>query len=256
MSGRIKLLICEDAKSTSSVVAQYFADAMVQNPNIVLGLATGGTPVPVYEKLVSKYRAGDLSFSEVTTFNLDEYVGLNPEHCQSYRYFMQENLFDHVDISEKQTHVPDGVAEDLKSGCLHYEAAIDRAGGIDLQLLGIGENGHIAFNEPGASASSRTSVVDLTKETIAANSRFFEAIGDVPKTAVTMGIGTILESKSIVLMATGENKATALARALDSNPGPDSPASYLSQARDVTFIIDRSASQHLSDETLKKADCI
>jgi len=253
MNHKIEIRIAEDPKFAAKHVALEFAKAIRKNPSIVLGLATGGTPVEVYRFLVDYYQKGEISFEQCTTFNLDEYVGLGPKHEQSYRYFMQQNLFNHIDVPEEKTHVPDGIAQDLKKACQDYEAAIKAAGGIDLQLLGIGENGHIAFNEPGSDARGRTEVVELTENTITANSRFFGSTDDVPRKAVSLGIGTILEAKEIILMATGESKAKAVARALEGEPCGDSPASFLQTTNKVIFVLDLAASKLLSEATCQAA---
>ncbi len=248
-----EIVICQDSKYAADCVAKQFALAIKEKPKIVLGLATGGTPVAVYEKLVCWNQNGEVCFNACKTFNLDEYVGLEPEHEQSYRYFMQDNLFNHVNVKKENTYVPSGIAEDLNQACVHYESEIHAAGGIDLQLLGIGENGHIAFNEPGSDPSGRTSVVNLTENTIKANSRFFEAIDDVPTTAVTLGIGTILEADRIILMATGKNKAEAVSRALTGEPALDSPASYLMTRNNVIFVLDSDAAEQLPESLLQSA---
>ena len=186
-----------------------------------------------------------LDFSSVASFNLDEYVGLSGEHSQSYRYFMNDNLFNHINIDKSKTHVPDGKAPDLAAGCAKYEADIRAAGGVDLQLLGIGSNGHIAFNEPGSAKDSRTREVDLTKGTISDNARFFEDISEVPKKAVTMGIGTILEAKKIVLIATGANKAEVVAKSIKDPESLDIPASFLQGHSDCIFVVDKEAAANL-----------
>lgn len=240
------LVVCDTPEEAARRVAERIAEAIRSQPDIVLGLATGGTPVGVYRELIRMHREESLDFSQVTSFNLDEYVGLGPEHPQSYRSFMQQQLFDHVNIEPSRTHVPDGLAADVEAHARAYEAEIEAAGGIDLQLLGIGDNGHIAFNEPGSPPDSRTRRVDLTEETIQANSRFFSSIDEVPRHAITMGIGTILEAKRIVLMATGERKAEAVARAVEGPTDPESPASQLQRADDVTFVLDKAAASDLS----------
>ena len=253
MSHQVEIRIASNAVNASKDVAAEFATALQANPKIVLGLATGGTPVGVYQHLVALYQAQKLSFRQCTTYNLDEYVGLGPDHHQSYRHFMQANLFDHIDIPTSQTFVPDGVVNPIEDSCADYESRIKSSGGIDLQLLGIGENGHIAFNEPGSDPKGRTSVVGLTDSTIAANARFFDSIDDVPREAVTMGIGTILESRRVVLMATGGNKAEAVARALDGQPDIDSPASFLTTRENVIFVLDKDAAAKVSDATIQSA---
>src|SRR4029078_11769993 len=176
-------------------------------PKCVLGLATGSTPLGLYRELIRLHRDEGLDFSRVVTFNLDEYVGLGPTHPQSYRYFMQSNLFDHINVDVRNTHVPDGRALDFESHCEQYERRIKEEGGIDLQVLGIGTDGHIAFNEPGSSLGSRTRLKTLTSETVADNARFFGSEREVPRLAITMGVGTILESRRCLLLAAGHNKA-------------------------------------------------
>lgn len=241
----ISLVIAEDASAAAAIVADQFANLIKAKPNAVLGLATGGTPVKTYQQLVQWVQQGQLSFQDVQSFNLDEYVGLKGDHPQSYRSFMNENLFEHVDIDLSRTHVPDGTAADLTTQCQEYEAMIREAGGIDLQLLGIGHNGHIAFNEPGSAADSRTRLVDLTTETIQANARFFDTIDEVPKQAVTMGIGTIMESKSIVLLATGEGKAEAVERMIQGPVDVELPASILQQHPSLTVVTDPAAASQI-----------
>jgi glucosamine-6-phosphate deaminase len=182
----------------------------------------------------------------VVTFNLDEYVGLSPDHDQSYRYFMDANLFNKVNIRKKNTHLPDGMATDLDAMCAAYEKAIKRAGGVDLQLLGIGGNGHIGFNEPGSPRNSRTRVVDLTPETIRDNSRFFKDESEVPRKAVSMGVATVLEAKEVVLIADGDHKAQAVARSVEGKMTPDVPASFLQEHGKCIFFLDRDAANRLS----------
>lgn len=237
----IKVLVCADASEVAKEGARVFAQALRDNPTIVLGLATGGTPVGMYKELIKMHGEGNLDFSQAVSFNLDEYVGLDGSHPQSYRYFMNDNLFNHVNIELDKTHVPSGKASDIDAACRQYEQAIKAAGGIDMQLLGIGSNGHIAFNEPGSAGDSRTHKVDLTERTIKDNARFFESMNDVPRQAVTMGIGTILEAKKIVLLATGANKADAVNKALKGPMSEDVPASFLQRHRDTLFIVDAEA---------------
>jgi glucosamine-6-phosphate deaminase len=239
-----KIVVCRDADAASGKVAEIIADAIRSQPKTVLGLATGGTPVGTYRELVRMHREDGLDFSHVTSFNLDEYIGLGPDHPQSFRHFMQQHLFDHVNIT--QTHVPDGLATDLALHARAYEENIRLAGGIDLQILGIGSNGHIAFNEPGSAADSRTRAIDLTPDTINANSRFFDSIDEVPRHAITMGIGTILEAKEIVLMAMGQGKADAVKRAIEDDPDVSHPASWLQHHDQVTFVLDRDAARQLA----------
>lgn len=240
------IMVCDTPAGAADRVAEIIAAAIRGNPQIVLGLATGGTPIPVYRELVRRHRDDSLDFSRLTTFNLDEYVGLGPGHPQSYRQFMQQHLFDHVNVDPLRTHVPDGLASSPTAHSGQYESQIRTAGGIDLQLLGIGHNGHIAFNEPGSSPDSRTRQVDLSEETIQANSRFFSAIDQVPRHAITMGIGTILEAKRIVLMAIGEHKSAVVERAIQGPIDRWLPASELRRNPDVTFVLDAAAASRLS----------
>lgn len=222
-------------------VASEIAALVRAKPTCVLGLATGGTPVECYRELVRLHREEGLDFSQVTTFNLDEYVRLAGSHPQSFRYFMQQHLFDHINIPSDATHVPSGIAEDMSLEAIRYEQDITRHGGIDLQLLGIGHNGHIAFNEPGTPRDSRTRIVSLTDATVKANSRFFESESEVPRTAISMGIGTILEAKRILMLATGEGKRDAVKCAVEGEISETCPASFLQEHHDVTFVIDAAA---------------
>lgn len=236
-----KVVTLQSPDDVADHVAELFAAAIVQQPEIVLGLATGGSPVATYRRLVDQHRTRRIDFARVVTFNLDEYIGLGSHHVQSFRYFMQRQLFDHVNISLANTYLPNGLAKDPTADAADYERQIQSAGGIDLQLLGIGTNGHIGFNEPGASVDTRTRSVTLTNETIQANARFFDSIDEVPTAAITMGIGTILDAKRIVLIATGEAKADALVAAVRGPVTSVCPASYLRTHPDVTFVIDEAA---------------
>jgi len=243
--GKVKLIICQDKQGVAKEAANIFAKAIREKPDIVLGLATGGTPVGMYKELIRMNEAEGLDFSKVTSFNLDEYLGLSGDHPQSYRYFMDANLFNHININKSNTHVPDGKAQDLSLGCQKYEEAIKQAGGIDLQLLGIGSNGHIAFNEPGSGADSRTRVIDLTERTIKDNARFFEDESQVPRKAITMGIGSILEAKKIILLATGISKKEAVVKSVKGPLVSDVPASFLQNHPDCVFVIDQEAASGL-----------
>ena len=240
-SFRPTIQVCPGSAEASHAVAELMAETIRQTPSCVLGLATGGTPMQTYRELVRAHQTARLDFSGVTTFNLDEYVGLGGEHPQSYRYFMQQQLFDHVNVDPQRTHVPNGMAADLAAHAVEYERLIAEAGGIDLQLLGIGHNGHIAFNEPGASRDSRTRVVPLTEQTIEKNARFFDSAEQVPRTAITMGIGTILEAKRIVMLATGRGKAEAIRLAVEGEIDESHPASLLRLHPAVTIVLDRDA---------------
>lgn len=225
--------------------ARFVAGLVRRRPDCVLGLATGGTPLGLYAELVRMHREEGLDFSRVVTFNLDEYVGLEPSHPQSYRYFMQQHLFDHVNIDPRNTHVPDGRALDFEAHCAQYERMIHEAGGIDLQVLGIGSDGHIAFNEPGSSLGSRTRLKTLTHETIRDNARFFGGEDAVPRLAVTMGVGTILESRQCLLLACGSHKAQAVADTIEGPVTAQVTASALQLHRDVIVVLDEEAARML-----------
>ena len=210
----------------------------------MLGFATGSTPLDLYAELVRLYEAGEISFKDVTTFNLDEYVGLEPTHDQSYRYFMDTNLFNLIDLDPAAVHIPSGIdtsAENLAA----YDAAIAQAGGVDMQLLGIGVNGHIGFNEPGTPLESLTHVVELTESTREANKRFFDSIDDVPTHAATMGIKTVMNAKKLMLIALGENKADAIAATINGPVTPEVPASVLQLHPDVVVFLDEGAASKL-----------
>ena len=241
----MKVIVCKDYDEMSRKAAEIFAERIKAKPDIVLGLATGSTPEGLYAELIRMNKAGDISFKQVRTFNLDEYVGLDPDHDQSYRYFMNAKLFDHVDIDKANTRVPGGKADDLAAECAAYEEAMKAAGGVDLQLLGIGSNGHVGFAEPGSPEDGRTSVVDLTESTIKDNSRLFASTGDVPRQAISMGIGTVLDAKEVVLVANKASKADAVARAVEGEPTTDCPASFLQKHPNVTFVIDEAAASKL-----------
>ena len=240
----IQVKICDTPDDVARAAASEIAALIRQRPDAVLGLATGSTPVRAYAELVRMNREG-LSFSRLTTFNLDEYWGLDGTHPQSYRYFMNHTFFAGTDIQLWNTHVPNGMAVDADLECEAFETKIRACGGVDLWLLSIGRNGHIAFNEPGSGSDSRTRLVDLTESTIVANSRFFERIEDVPKQALTAGIATICEAKRILLLATGKDKARAIARAVQDAQHPACPASFLQTHSDCTFILDREAASEI-----------
>ena len=243
--GNIEVIICQDKQEVAREGAKTFAKSIKEKPDIVLGLATGGTPVGMYQELIRMHREEGLDFSRVTSFNLDEYVGLSGDHSQSYRYFMEDNLFNHINIDKAKTHVPSGMAENVPASCQKYEGDIKNQKGVDLQLLGIGSNGHIAFNEPGSPSDSRTREVDLTEKTIKDNARFFENESEVPRKAVTMGIATILEAKKIVLLATGGNKAEVVAKAIKNPATTDIPASFLQNHPGCVFVVDKEAAKGL-----------
>ncbi|MCA9154351.1 MAG: glucosamine-6-phosphate deaminase [Planctomycetales bacterium] len=240
------MIITEDAAAGSLRAARFVADLVQRKPDCVLGLATGGTPLGTYRELIRMHREEGLDFSRVTTFNLDEYVGLGPSHPQSYRHFMDENLFRHINVNPDRTFVPDGRALDFDAFCESYEQRIRDAGGIDLQVLGIGSDGHIAFNEPGSSLGSRTRLKTLASETIKDNARFFGSEDRVPRLAVTMGIGTILESRRCLLIAFGEGKASAVRAAIEGPVTAQVTASALQLHRDVVAVLDQTAAGWLA----------
>lgn len=225
--------------------ANLVVSLLQSKPKAVLGLATGSSPVGVYEKLVEMYRKGLVSFSKASSFNLDEYVGLPADHPQSYRSFMNQHLFDHIDIDMAATHVPDGNAADLAAECAAYDQMLEDQGPVDLQILGIGSNGHIGFNEPDASLSGGTHVVDLLPGTREANARFFDKLEDVPNQAVTMGIGGILKAKQILLLVRGEAKAEAVRQAIEGPITTQCPASLLQSHPNVVVLLDEGAAKWL-----------
>jgi glucosamine-6-phosphate deaminase len=243
---KVKLVIVKDYNDMSKQAAKLIAEEVTRNPKTVLGLATGGTPVGMYRELVSLHQQDGVDFSQAQSFNLDEYVGLPSLHPQSYRTYMNENLFAHINLPAEKTHVPQGDAEDLEAECKRYEQAIAQAGGIDIQVLGIGNNGHIGFNEPGSAKDTTTRVVALTQSTIEANARYFDSIQEVPTQAVSMGIQTILGAKKIILLASGEAKAQAVSQMLEGEMTADVPASLLQLHPDVTVIVDEEAASVLS----------
>ena len=225
----------------SRKAANIISAQIIMKPNCVLGLATGSSPVGTYRQLIEWYEKGDLDFSQVTSINLDEYKGLSPENDQSYRYFMMKHLFDHVDIDQARTHVPEGSNPDAEAVCAAYEQAIEEAGGIDLQLLGLGPNGHIGFNEPEDTFPKATHCVDLTESTIQANSRLFDRVEDVPRQAYTMGIGTIMAARSVLVVVEGSHKAEIVKKAFFGPVTPEVPASILQFHPDATVIVDPAA---------------
>lgn len=241
----MRVIVEPDAASVSRTAARFVSELVHRRPKCVLGMATGSTPLGLYNELIRLHREEQLDFSRVATFNLDEYVGLAPTHPQSYRFFMQKNLFDHINIDPRNTHVPDGRALNFEAHCEWYEKILREEGGIDLQILGIGTDGHIAFNEPGSSLGSRTRLKTLTAETVQDNARFFGSLDEVPRLAVTMGVGTILESRRCLLLATGESKAQAIRDTIEGPVTAQVTASALQLHRDVVAIIDEAAASRL-----------
>ena len=237
----MRVVIHSTAELASLAAADLISQKVRHRPRCVLGLATGSTPLAVYRELGRLHREVGLDFSQVTTFNLDEYVGLPGTHPQSYRYFMEENLFKHINVRPERMHVPDGRALDFERHCESYERQISQAGGIDLQLLGIGTDGHIAFNEPGSSLGSRTRIKTLAGQTIRDNARFFGGEGQVPRMAVTMGVGTILDSRQCLLLAIGEHKAKAIRDTVEGPVTAQVTASALQLHRDVVVVLDEAA---------------
>ncbi|UCG16109.1 MAG: glucosamine-6-phosphate deaminase [Phycisphaerales bacterium] len=245
----MEIIISETYDEMSRLAADMIKHQLLKKPSSVLGLATGSTPVGLYKELIRLHKEQGLDFSQVITFNLDEYLGLPPSHDQSYHYFMDQNLFHHVNVTPNNIHVPYGHTEDIEEFCQWYEDQIERAGGIDIQILGIGGDGHIAFNEPGSSLGSRTRLKTLTKQTIDDNARFFENEADVPRFAVTMGVGTILEARKIIMLANGAKKADIVAQALEGPVTAQVSASALQLHPDVVVILDAEAGK-----TLRRAD--
>ncbi|HEY4415765.1 MAG TPA: glucosamine-6-phosphate deaminase [Verrucomicrobiae bacterium] len=241
----MEIIIQPTPEAATSIAARLIAKLLREKPNAVLGLATGSTPVALYRELV----ALKLDWSKVTTFNLDEYIGISPQHPQSYHSFMWENLFQHVNVAVKNVNIPDGMAKDIPAGCEAYEKKIRAAGGIDLQILGIGTDGHIGFNEPTSSLVSRTRIKTLTQQTIRDNARFFGSEEKVPHHVITMGIGTIMEARQNLLLAFGEKKAGAVAEAVEGPITAMNPASALQFHASTKFFLDAAAAAQL-----KKSD--
>ncbi|PFN79153.1 glucosamine-6-phosphate deaminase [Bacillus sp. AFS076308] len=237
----MKIIEATDYKDMSKIAADYIIQKVNQSPKIKLGLATGGTPMGIYSNLIADHQKNGTSYQAVTTFNLDEYVGLSGDNPNSYRYYMNDNLFNHIDIQKNNTFVPRGTVDDVLKECELYEDLLTKHNGIDLQILGIGANGHIGFNEPGTSFSSQTHVVQLAPSTRQANARFFSSLEEVPTKAITMGIATIMKSKEILLLVSGEAKKEALKRLLTENVDEKFPASVLKNHPCVTIIADKAA---------------
>ena len=241
----MKIYQTKNYDDLSRVAANLIGAQIIQKPDSVLGLATGSSPIGTYRRLVEGYNNGDLDFSQIRTVNLDEYRGLPRENDQSYYYFMHENLFNHVNI--KESHLPDGTNPDSDAECKRYEAVINYMGGIDLQLLGLGHNGHIGFNEPGTPFETLTHIVDLTENTREANARFFDNdINKVPTQAISMGIGTIMKSKKVLLVANGENKADAVKAMIEGPIDTACAASALQNHADVVVVLDKAAASKLT----------
>ncbi len=241
----MEILVHDNAEKMSKVAAKVVARTLNAKPDAVLGLATGSTPLGLYKELVRMHRDEGLDFSQVTTFNLDEYVGLTRDHEQSYHYFMHENLFKHINIPSQHIHIPSGTTQNYAAFCAWYENRIVEYGGIDLQILGIGSDGHIAFNEPASSLGSRTRIKTLAKQTIDDNARFFDSAEDVPIYAITMGVGTIMEARQLIMLANGKAKAEAVAAAVEGPVTSMITASALQMHPDAICVLDRDAASGL-----------
>lgn len=239
----MRIVIAKDYEDMSERAARMVAGQLYLQPNSVLGLATGSTPLSMYKELIRVHQEAGLNFSEVVSFNLDEYIGLPITDEQSYYYYMVHNFFNYVNIKGKNIYIPNGMAKDIELECQRYDGSIQEKGGIDLQILGIGNNGHIGFNEPNINFEATTHQVKLDDETIHSNARFFQTIEEVPRFAISMGIKTIMNAKKIILLASGENKAEVIYRALFEGITPEIPASILQLHQDVTVIVEKSAAR-------------
>ena len=237
----MRVIVCENYEELSNQAAKIVSSQLVVKPNSILGLATGSTPIGLYQNLIDMNKKGEIDFSEVKTFNLDEYYPIKKSNDQSYDYFMNEQLFSHVNIDKNNTNIPNGEAADPVEECERYEKLLDAIGGVDLQIFGIGQNGHIAFNEPDENLIAVTHLTGLTQSTIEANSRFFASADEVPKQALTMGMGSILKAKKIVILANGANKSKAVAELLNDNITTSNPATMLKVHNDVVLICDKEA---------------
>jgi len=240
----MEITIKKDYSDLSKEASKLIELEIKDNPNLVLGLATGSTHMGTYKELIKKHKENDLDFSKITTFNLDKYLGLCHSHPNSYHYFMYENFFNHININSENINIPNGNPEDVKEYCKKYDEKIEELGGIDLQILGIGENGHIAFNEPNSELCLGTYITGLTESTIKANSRFFNSIEEVPRKAITMGLGSIMKSKRILLLASGKNKASIVRELLSHNViSTENPASLLLLHPNITITLDEAAAK-------------
>ncbi|MBO7209352.1 MAG: glucosamine-6-phosphate deaminase [Clostridia bacterium] len=237
----MRVIVCENYDEMSLQGAKLFESQIRLKPNSILGLATGSTPIGMYQNLIKMYKEEGLDFSKITSFNLDEYYPISQDNDQSYRYFMNEQLFNHINIDKEKTFVPNGEAKDSDLECKQYEEKLAQYGGVDIQLLGIGRNGHIGFNEPGDKLYASTHKTGLTQDTIEANSRFFADIKDVPTQALTMGIGSIMKAKTIVLLASGKNKHDAVKALLDDYITTEIPCTLLKAHPDFILICDKDA---------------
>lgn len=242
----MQIHVFQNSAQVGQAAATIIAAQLLRKPDSILGLATGSSPFPTYQNLIAMHQAGVLDFAQAVSFNLDEYVGINPNHVCSYHRFMQDNLFSQVNMKPENIHIPDGNAADLSAAAKAYDAAILAAGGIDLQLLGIGRNGHIGFNEPGEEFVYGCHVVKLSQSTIKANTRFFDSEAEVPRSAVSLGIGSIMQAHQVLLIATGADKAEAVRHAIEEDVSPQWQASILRTHPDVVFLLDEAAASLLS----------
>ncbi|MEG2246377.1 MAG: glucosamine-6-phosphate deaminase [Peptostreptococcaceae bacterium] len=247
----MRILVCKNYDEMSKRAAQMLASQVILKSDSILGLATGSTPIGMYKNLVNMYKNGELDFSDVKTFNLDEYYKLPRDNNQSYYCFMHENLFNYINVKEENINIPNGMNEDVEDECRNYDQAIKNIEGVDIQVLGIGNNAHIGFNEPSDSFERYTNLVDLKESTIKANARFFDSIDDVPKKAVTMGIGSIFSAKKIMLLASGEGKADAIYNTVHGPVTPEVPSSILQFHSDVVLILDEEAASKLDKKDYK-----
>ncbi|MDR5587623.1 MULTISPECIES: glucosamine-6-phosphate deaminase [Clostridium] len=247
----MKILVCENYDKLSEKAAQIIMSQITLKSNSILGLATGSTPIGMYKKLVEMYENKMIDFSDVKTFNLDEYQNLPISNNQSYHYFMDDNLFNYINVKRENIHIPNGMANDIENECVKYDNLIKEAGGIDIQVLGIGNNAHIGFNEPTVNFEKKTYVVELEESTKIANARFFNSLDEVPSKAITMGIGSIFESKKIMLLATGKNKAKAIYDTIYGKVTPEVPASILQFHDDLIVILDKEAASLLNPKDYK-----
>lgn len=247
----MRILVCKNYDEMSKKAAQMILSQVTLKPNSVLGLATGSTPVGMYKELVKMYNEKLIDFSEVSTFNLDEYYNLPKASDQSYDYFMRVNLFNHINVKNENIHIPNGMASNIELECETYDKQIKESGGVDIQVLGIGHNAHIGFNEPTINFERGTHLVDLKESTIEANARFFEKIEDVPKKAITMGTGSIFKARKIMLLACGDSKADAIYNTVYGKVIPEVPASILQFHNDIVLILDEAAASKLNPEDYK-----
>ncbi|WP_243292054.1 glucosamine-6-phosphate deaminase [Bacillus sp. FJAT-47783] len=249
----MQIIMTKNYQEMSRKAAEYLISKVRANPSMTLGLATGGTPIGLYEQLIRDHRDNGTSYENITTFNLDEYIGLKPENEHSYHYYMNENFFKHINIPISNTHIPNGLADHKEDECNRYEKLIQENGGIDVQVLGIGGNGHIGFNEPGTPFSSTTHIINLAQATREANARFFNSIDEVPTQAITMGIKTIMQSKEIVLLASGKAKKEAIKKLFSQEVTESFPASILNLHPNVIIFVDEEALPETVLESVKGA---